>query len=428
MNAQTNDLLENCLAELQAGKSLQEVLDRHPQARDELEPLLNLALRTSAERVQDPSVKAINRSRTRMLAKAAQVRGSTQRSGFFGWFPRYAVGVAAALLILVSSYGLLSASAGSLPGDFLYPVKRSAENLRLGLTRDDSEREILEESFEERRSEEVGFLLQQGRVALVSFEGRVAQIGATTWIVDDVRVLINEDTHIIGDIQVDDEIEVEGETRPEGYLLAFELHKRLMTLVGRVDQIGADHWEIDGHIVALIRESDIKDEISIGDFVIALVAVADDYSLSLIEVRLEDGEQDEQALRLTPDPGGEQVEFTGIVESMGSNTWIVDGRLIRIEANTNIDEDIEIGDTVRVRAELRDDTLWAFDIDERDDESDSDTEESDGSDDPDDDGDLSDNDPGDSDDETDDLDSDDDGSDDDEQDEEEEDEEEEFDD
>lgn len=366
MSTQNHDLFEKCLAELQAGKPLHEVLDAQPQARGELESLLQLALQMSSDPGQDPKQEAINLSRSRMLAKAAELRDTSSKPGFLGWIPRYAVGVAAVLFILVSSYGLFSASAESLPGDLLYPIKRSAESLRLDLTTREGKRQLLEASFEERRGEEVAQLLQQGRVARVSFEGRVAQMGSPHWLVEDIRVSVNASTRIIGEIQLDDEIEVEGETRPEGFVLAFELHKRLMTLAGRVEHIGVNHWEIDGRIVALTLESEIEDEISVGDFVTALVAVADDESLSLIEVRLDSDEADEHTPRSTPEPDPERIEFTGLVDSIGTISWIVDGRLVRINTDTDIDDDIEVGDTVRVRAEERGGILWALDIDERD--------------------------------------------------------------
>jgi hypothetical protein len=304
-----------------------------------------------------------------MLAHAAELRPSAAGGTIFSALPRFATAlIALAFVLIVSGYGLFSASAQALPGDLLYPVKRSAENIRLGVTSDSNRRESLEEEFERRRTDEVARLLFEGRLQPISFEGRVEDISGQDWVVAGIHVLLGEDTKIIGEIQLNDEIEVEGETRAQGFVFAHELHKRFMRLQGIVDRLTSDYISIDGNVLEISDESDFDDEITVGDLVEALAELGDDQSLTLLEVHLlEDDDQFEGEIdEVEPERG----EFSGRVDSIGSASWVIEGRRVRIDLETDIDGDISVGDRVRVRTEQRGDSLWALDIDRLDDDSD----------------------------------------------------------
>lgn len=369
MSASESELFEKCLSELEAGSSFQDVLDAHPRVRGDLEHLLRLAIQSSHEQAGDPSPNVVHHSRTKLLARAAELREAGAPRGFSKWIPRYAVGFAAMLIALIlSGYGLFSASAQALPGDFLYPIKRSAETLRLEITSDEQRREQLEEQFENRRTHEVMRLLAGERVEYISFEGVVEQMRGQDWTVSGINVLIDDQTKIIGDINVRDGIEVEGETRPGDYVFAFELHKRTMRLQGTVDLLNADTWIIDGLSITVTTSSEIEGDISAGDIVDALVAVADDQSLTLLEAHLVDDEIAPPPENRQGEEGNEKFEFTGIVDSIGTNSWVVDGRQVRIDAYTDIEDGISVGDLVRVRVEQRDDVAWALQIERMDDE------------------------------------------------------------
>lgn len=380
MSAPLHDLFEECLAELETGKSLSEILAAHPEARQELEPLLRVAMQLSSRQPSDPRPQAVQRSRVRMLARAAELREPEKAGGFLTWLPRSAFALmAAAFVLIISGYGLFSASAQALPGDLLYPIKRSAESLQLELTASNHAREVLEDQFAELRTGEVFRLLEEGREEFVSFEGAVQRMDGSDWVVDGIRVLLDDETRIIGDIHLSDVIEVEGETRVEGHVFAFELHKRLFTLLGTVDRMDSARWQINGQWMALTRESDIEDGIKVGDAVIAVIAVADDGSLTLKGVsRLEesrpDPEDDNQA------NAAERIEFDGQVEAIGANLWVVNHETLRIDSDTDIEEGIEVGDRVTVKAERRAGTLWALDIDFSDDDANEPEEDGDGED------------------------------------------------
>jgi hypothetical protein len=117
---------------------------------------------------------------------------------------------------------------------------------------------------------------------------------------------------------------------------------------------------IDGQIVAIYDETEIEDNISVGDNVIALVALDDNAALTLLEVQLSqesDGDLDDQ-----PEADFVEIEFTGEVESIDTNVWVVAGERLQIDINSDIDDDISVGDSVVVRAEQRLEGLYALDI------------------------------------------------------------------
>ena len=177
MSQQEYDIFQECLEGLKSGKTIQEVLRDHPDIRQELKPLLRSALQASEKRIEPLSADTIQRSRTRMLAHATELQSSAAGGTIFSTLPRFATAlITLALVLIVSGYGLFSASAQALPGDFLYPVKRSAENIQLGVISDSDVKASLEEEFDQRRTDEVAHLLSEGRLQPISFEGHVEEI------------------------------------------------------------------------------------------------------------------------------------------------------------------------------------------------------------------------------------------------------------
>lgn len=83
---------------------------------------------------------------------------------------------AVALALVVTLTGTLRASAESLPGDALYPVKRAAEQVRLTLTFDPQERGSLLEQFNDMRVSETRQVLLLQRDVQVEFHGRVEAV------------------------------------------------------------------------------------------------------------------------------------------------------------------------------------------------------------------------------------------------------------
>jgi len=123
----------------------------------------------------------------------------------------------------VGSALTITASASSIPGDVLYPVKLNWERVRLTLTGDDHLRQILEEELTGERLQELNTLIEKGRKARVQFIGILEEIKDTTWKVDGVVLEINEHTLIHGDADLGSKVIIKVEVQPDGSLVILEV-------------------------------------------------------------------------------------------------------------------------------------------------------------------------------------------------------------
>jgi hypothetical protein len=136
-------------------------------------------------------------------------------------FPRLATSLAIALLLVFSGTGLVRASDGALPGDHLYPVKRTWEGVRLALVFDPGIREELEVEFEQERLEEVDELLAEGRHETITFAGVVTEQNGDLWVVSGVPVQITPESRLPGTpITVGTSIMLQGRTNAQGLVEA----------------------------------------------------------------------------------------------------------------------------------------------------------------------------------------------------------------
>jgi hypothetical protein len=88
------------------------------------------------------------------------------------WTP--ALGALLLLVLLIST--TVIASASSLPGDPLYPVKLVSEQVQLMVARGEAQRATLEVRFEERRLQEAQMVVQTNRRARLYFSGTVEEV------------------------------------------------------------------------------------------------------------------------------------------------------------------------------------------------------------------------------------------------------------
>ncbi len=363
MSDRLHEALQVCLEALSTGVDLEACLKLYPDMAEELRPALSAALMVAAVDVPAPAPQIIARSRARLLARAEQLHD--RRSGFrLSWpLPRLAFTVlAVAFGFLFGSLGLLAASAQSLPGDTLYPVKRTVEEISLRLAPGEGAKRSLEMDYELRREEEVHRLIQSRRTALVSFEGVVNAMTAEGWTVGDVPVLRLEDTVIMGEIEVGDEVEVEGETQPDGIVLAHEVHLRKFELAGRVRRIGSETWTIENIELDIRPTTEVDPAIREGDRVLALIHWADNGRFTALAiVRLPEPTATPQPTA-TPLPPATQtpqhavekdeqdVTFTGVVNDIGPGQWTIGNQQVLVDDETEIKGDITLGDTVKVHA------------------------------------------------------------------------------
>jgi uncharacterized membrane protein YgcG len=219
------EALEVCLQEVEQGAEVDTVLFRYPDLADELRPILEASLNAKNMAIPAPAADVVRRNRARLLQQAAQMREAavkrSSRRVRSASLRRVAVTLAMVLILFVSGTNLVRAASTTLPGDNLYPVKRTWEDVLLLFTFDLQQREALEVEHENERLHELREVFLEGRTAEVEFAGVVTGQNGNQWVVSGVPVVVSLHTEVRdGPIQVGSAVRVKGDTLGDGIVLA----------------------------------------------------------------------------------------------------------------------------------------------------------------------------------------------------------------
>jgi hypothetical protein len=218
------EVLEICLQEIEQGADIDTVLFRYPELADELRPILEASVNARRIAVPAPSQEVLRRNRARVLQHAAQMREvGARRSSQRAWLVslrRVAVTLVVVAMLFISGTNLVRAASTTLPGDNLYPVKRTWEDVLLLLTFNTQQREALEIEHENERLHELRELFAEGRAAEVDFAGVVTSQTGNEWVVSGVPVRISSETEVRDPVAVGSPVRVRGETLGDGVVLA----------------------------------------------------------------------------------------------------------------------------------------------------------------------------------------------------------------
>jgi hypothetical protein len=176
--------LDEALDLLASGVSREDCLQRFPQYRAELEPLLMMAEAARAGLLAGQPLPRPNlaRGKRRFLDAA---RAASSKPMLWGWGWRLA-SVTLALVFVLAVTGL--ASANALPGDVLYPVKRGLENMQLALTLDAEARAHLQAEHAARRRAEAQDLAALNREVELEFTGIVESVSPSRLVISGLSV------------------------------------------------------------------------------------------------------------------------------------------------------------------------------------------------------------------------------------------------
>jgi len=125
-----------------------------------------------------------------------------------------------------------------------------------------------------------------------------------------------------------------------------------------VQNIGSDRWDVGAFSIAITADTEIEPGIAVGDTVKVHAVLAEDgdfvareISLDILDQRGEDaGSQDDLEGMLA----GEELEFIGNVDGIGTDSWTIDGQVVLLTPETEIQASILVGDLVKVHAYLSD--------------------------------------------------------------------------
>jgi uncharacterized membrane protein YgcG len=300
MSKKLFDALETCLQAIEQGETLDAAVGRFPALAADLRPMLEASLlaRTLAGSPVPDVVQ--RRARSRLLQRAAEMR-EAKRAPRRSWLIQFRPLVASFLLLLIffSSTHLVSASSVALPGDHLYAVKRTWEDVRLAFAFNPQEHQTLELDYEAERQTEINKLLTEGRAEPISFSGYVTAQTDSQWSVSGILVIITEQTVLpIAPITVGTAITVNGVTTHDGYV---EAHSIEIVPVGM--PIPTPHPEDENESEG--GESNQETE-----------------SGSTSGNETKDSGEDSQS--------GENSIIVGVIQTMNGNIWVVNGRVVNV--------------------------------------------------------------------------------------------------
>jgi hypothetical protein len=283
------DAFEDCLARLQAGAGLEQVLARYPGWKQELRPML-LAAQAARQAGADVSVPraAMTRSRAKFLQKAKNMAAGRGRSA--AHLPAWRLALASLLVVLVLASGLvttLAVSAHALPGDVLYPVKIATEQTQLLLTRGTVQRLELEQSFDRERVTEVDALIQQASTRDVQFAGGLSAMQGNTWQVGNIKIRVTDSTHFLSPVKLGYYVDVEGRLQPDGVVMAYQVAPRAVQLSGRLTILTPQTWQVGNVRVQIGSETALQGTPSSGSQVVVQAVLLDGGNLQAVSAMIQ---------------------------------------------------------------------------------------------------------------------------------------------
>ncbi len=171
------EILQQCLQRLDAGEDITTCLRDYPDYRDVLAPVLAVA--ADVCRLSAPTLPAHVRTAARLRAHEAlarQASASKHQNIPYGLtiLRRRALSAVLAVVLVFGTFGATIAQAQqSLPGDVLYGMKRSSEQVRVQLTPGIVGRAVLYLGLADRRVIEPLALLAQGTVPSTETIGEI---------------------------------------------------------------------------------------------------------------------------------------------------------------------------------------------------------------------------------------------------------------
>lgn len=141
-------------------------------------------------------------------------------------------------------------------------------------------------------------------------------------------------------------------------MLVREVPQNLFRITAVVTEMGAEQWLLGEVVILLDGETAVDPDIELGDWVQVTGVVLEDGSLLAQQVQ-----------KQTVD--GSPFEFTGVVQTIGDESWSISGIDVTVNDDTEIKDDPAVGDVVKVEGQITSDGVWlAREIKAEDDDND----------------------------------------------------------
>ena len=364
-------VLDECLAALGQGATLEDCLARYPNYAAELRLYLPLAQRLTQTPHQQPRASAQAAAWQRFQARAADMRlGRRPRLSLnVGWMRPLAIAAALVLAVFVAAGGTAYAAQDALPDSPLYRVKLATEDVRVWFTFDDGAKAelLLDQSNE--RTAEIMEMLQRGKTIPGNVLAALRQRNARA-----VRIL--EDSP--------DELRLLSRAREQ----SAQQEDLLLALWGNTSESARDEY---AEVVATLHNAQLRtsgiagsvrpDDLAAG--VIHIAGAAEPagegvWLLGGVEVRFDlrtrgdrelepglvvsviaarDAEGRLLALDVTATDSGRPEQgyvVSGVVEIVGEDEVVIAGQRIAITERTLLKLRLQLGRQVEIRVETDD--------------------------------------------------------------------------
>ncbi len=205
------------------------------------------------------------------------------------------------------------------------------------------------------------------------FSGEVESMTEDTWLVGGRSFMVNAATRIDDNFVVGDRVRVRFAVIDD-VLLATRVQPDSggggdeTEFVGEVEFINADSWTIGGENFAVNTTTRLERDLATGERARVDFVIIDGTRLATRIRPVTSGVSGGDSRKDSSAVVGE-LRLTGAIESISGDMWTIAGHPFRVDAATEIDEDLDVGDVVRVEFDLEDDgTMLATRIDARGDE------------------------------------------------------------
>lgn len=234
-------ILDESISALQAGVPVEDILSEVPDLAGELRPLLyaatiladpnpalvpdekKAALRAEylAQAGKLPTISPTFTEKTQAVVRIVK-RRLTRKAVLSDLIT---ITLTMILTLVMIAAILTYAASDTIPGDFLYGIKRASENIQLSFIFDQAGQKTLADLFNQTRLAEIERLIEQDRAAVVQFRGILETKGETLWIIEGITILLPTDVTVQGNPQEGDQVEIVGLLRTNHVLVADTLRK-----------------------------------------------------------------------------------------------------------------------------------------------------------------------------------------------------------
>ncbi len=177
------------------------------------------------------------------------------------------------------------------------------------------------------------------------FSGTIESIGENAWVVGGRTFQLNAATQFDEGLALGVKARVEFLTMSDGTMVAIEIEtdEEEQRITGVLESKEGDTWVIAGQSFTVTETTRIEGQMEVGQRVrVRFLTLPDN---SMLATRIEkdtSGPGGGGEMTDTPAPG-EDLHFTGIIESTGADNWVIGGQTFKVDANTVLDEGLAVG-------------------------------------------------------------------------------------